>query len=307
MKFGKISKAIDPHREKDDYEIAVCIGVSSDLAFAAGVSFLNFARLHPTVKTKFYLFSDKNLPREAKIFKRAGLEVEIVKYRPPVGWLTLWSSRAIGFFSPLVLSKFEIFTLLNWHTQVIWLDYDILIQQPLNDLFTEAHYDIAFMESGHKISKAFLSPPIGFDLESPGMSAGIISARDSLVQLTGSSKNLYELFEEHSTQLYFPEQAIFDIYFQGIDFVYKRLAPEDYSSYPESPTSEKAFIIHCWGSKKFWNGLYNSEWEQYEKYWLSLGGLGHSPLKSSLKRFSRKIQYGVAVLLRRLWNPRHER
>jgi lipopolysaccharide biosynthesis glycosyltransferase len=245
----------------------------------------------------FYLFTDGNVRRDTRALERAGLNVQVIQFRVPIPWLTLWSSKAIGYFSPLVLSKFEIFKILSKHPRVIWLDYDIVIQKPLDSLLAENDHDLAYMDSGHKVRDAFLIAPLGYDMELPGMSAGIISGRNSALQDENHSKYRYGLFQTHAASLVLPEQAIFDIFFQTLSFERRTLRPEIYAVYPDTAESDNAVILHCWGPRKFWNGLDNRLWNQYQEQWRRLGGSRYSPARSAVKRLSRKARFGLATII----------
>lgn len=279
-------------------ELAVCIGVTSDLSFAAFITFLNFAELHDIRKTKFYLYSDRNLRNATNVAKRAGLNVEVIKYKPPISWSSLWSAKSIRYFSPLVLSKFEIFSLLEHHDQVLWLDYDILIQEPLRDVIGNKTFDIAYMHTSFDVRKGFIDAPKGesFDLKAPGMSAGIIIANSSIEGYESVTSELYELFLKHSKNLFFPEQAIFDIYLQRMSFT-KKILGNEYSAYPESPDAKDALILHSWGSKKFWLGLQNDSWEAGRDRWTNMGGSNFSKAYSYYSKSGRFLRYFIASFL----------
>ena len=62
---------------------AVCIGLTHDFEFAAGVVLLNFIDLHGSSNFDFKIYSDKDLPRLKRIMLSQGVGVEVIKYRPP--------------------------------------------------------------------------------------------------------------------------------------------------------------------------------------------------------------------------------
>lgn len=282
---------------------AVCIGVTSDLAFAAGVTMLNYSKFHDTVGTTFHIFSDSRLTHTKRALQRAGLDVRITKFRPPVPWLSLWSARSIGFFSPLVLSKFEIFNLLAEFRSVLWLDYDILIQKPLNDLEISGKYDAAYMLSGHSANAAFSDKPVSEALPELGMSAGLIKMSDSFPSHNRAAAQLYAAFTQYAKILYFPEQGCFDLYLHGTNFRYKELQGSEYSCFPDTAESKNAVILHSFGSKKFWNGVDDENWNALYREWLALGGPKYSKIANTLKKIKRKFYYlfasGIMFLLLR--------
>ena len=272
--------------------LAVCIGVTSDLAFAACVTLKNFVELHGQDGTDFFLFSDGPLPREREALRKIGPDITVLEYQPPLTWLELWKSRAIGYFSPLVLAKFEIFNFLRTHQQVIWLDYDIVIQQPMAELL-EADFDIAYYSSEGAIGDQFIRPPSGLDLSKPGMNAGLLSVKESFPDYVGVTSKLYDLYRVHAKNLYMPEQAIFDLYLDAVSPKLFELS-DDYCTLPDSSNSTSALVIHSAGPRKFWNSIKNNTWEKNYKELLAVGMPAWNQKKANRKRLLRKIRYLIA-------------
>lgn len=278
-------------------KVAVCISASSDLAFAAAVTFLNFIEIHGAQGFHFRLFSDSRLPRMAKIFKNLGADFEVEVYKPPVSWTKLWGSRAIAYFSSLVLAKFEGFRLLSSFPTVVWLDYDIVIKDSLAELWSRSDFDLAFMGSGQAMAKGFIAPPVDVDPEKEGMSAGVMVFRSTFVDHVKAPSNLYGIYSKTYASLYYPEQAVFDLYFMSNqDFVHWKL-DEKFCAFPGSETSSN-LIIHSFGPKKFWNGLDNDSWSRNYQEWLNLGGWSRSPFQTKLAKLVRGLKHLTASFLR---------
>jgi lipopolysaccharide biosynthesis glycosyltransferase len=231
-----------------------------------------------------------------RIFKNLGAEFEVEIYKPPVNWTKLWGSRAIAYFSPLVLAKFEGFSLLSVFPTVVWLDYDIVIQNPLNELWTKGNFDLAYAGSGQPMSNGFTVPPIGLDPEREGMSAGVMVFRSTFVGNRTATLDLYGLFSKEYSSLYYPEQAIFDLYFLSHQKYLHWKLDDRFLSSPGSK-SPKNLIVHGYGSTKFWNGLQNDSWSDHYDEWLALGGWGWNPLRAKLAKLIRALKYSIARLL----------
>ena len=277
-------------------KIAICISASSDLAFAAAVTFLNFIEIHGVDGFHFRLYSDLKLPRMVKIFRNLGADFEVEIYRPPVNWTKLWGSRAIAYFSPLVLAKFEGFGLLSDFPTVVWLDYDIVIKKPLTELWTRSNFDLAYAGSGQPISNGFTVPPVGLDSEREGMGAALMVFRSTFVDNKSATLELYSLFSKEYSSLYYPEQAIFDLYLLSHQKYVHWELDDRFICEPgrESPNN---LIVHGWGSKKFWNGLQNDSWSSNYEEWLTLGGWAWNPLRTKLAKLVRALKYSAARLL----------
>jgi len=276
--------------------VAICISASSDMSFAAAVTFINFIRIHGVEGFHFRFFSDSKLPRMEKIFRDIGADFKVELYRPPVSWTKLWGSRAIAHFSPLVLAKFEGFRLLSTFPTVVWLDYDIVITNSLDELWNRDDFDLGYSGSGQPMSKGFSVPPKGTDPTREGMSAGVMVFRASYVEHEATTLTLYGIFSNVYASLYYPEQAVFDLYFQSRpDFGHWKL-DERFCAFPgsESPTN---LILHGFGSKKFWNGLKNEAWASHYEEWLSSGGWVWNPLHNKLSKIFRGVKYLAARLI----------
>lgn len=274
-------------------DICVSIGVTEDLEFAAGVTILNFISVHGVKGFHFMVYSDKPLKILSEVFSRMGLQIDVVVFRPKVPWRLLWGSRAVSYFSPLVLSKFESFSLLTSFSRVVWLDYDTVILSPITSVFDSSAFDFAYMKSKQPVGNGFLKLPSGINSSEEGMSGALFLLNESFPNHQSASLELYEIFEGCYNNLVFPEQAVFDIFLRRLSFNYLELDPEIYCAYP-GKESKDAKIIHSWGPKKFWNGLHDPRWIELYSNWLEIGGSKHSATKSKIRKLMRMAKYVIA-------------
>jgi lipopolysaccharide biosynthesis glycosyltransferase len=278
------------------HPVAICISASSDFSFAAAVTFINFIKIHGVKGFHFRLFSDSKLPKFETIFRNIGADIKVELYRPPVSWSKLWGSRAIAYFSPLVLAKFEGFRLLSSFPTVVWLDYDIVITNSLSELWTRDDFDLAYQGSSQPVSKAFMFPVADILEDGDGFHAATIVFRESFPDFGGAIVKLYGLFEKHSSNLYYPEQGIFDLFLQSIPRFRRWELGGTYGQFPDAE-EESTAILHTPGANKFWNGLQNDSWSSHYKEWLDLGGWGWNPLSTKLRKLMRGLKYAGAVLV----------
>ncbi len=277
-------------------KVCVCYGFTADMEFAAGVSILNFVDLHGSEGFDFILYSDSRLPKLKAALGARGINVEVNVFHPPIRWLDLYSSRAVAYFSPLVLSKFEVFSHLSHYRRVIWFDYDIVIKGRLTDVISKNNFDLAFMTSGQPFENAFISPPQNVDVETlakEGLSAGLLVVNDTFPDHQSASPCLYSTYLLHSSNLYYPEQAILDIFLNSVSYKWLELDGEIYCADPKMELPQ-SLILHSWGPLKFWDGRPNQKWTGYYQLWLGLGGGKYSRAKSRMNGISRKLKYLVA-------------
>jgi lipopolysaccharide biosynthesis glycosyltransferase len=277
-------------------KVAICISVSSDLAFAAAVTFINFISIHGTEGFHFRLFSDSKLPRMVNVFQKLGADFEVEVFRPPLSWVKLWGSRAIAYFSPMVLAKFEGFQLLDSFPRVVWLDYDIVITKSIAELWTREGFDFAYAGSSQPKGSGFTIPPEVIKPDEEGMSAGILAFRRGFLGYGNAASELYKLFNTHHSHLYYPEQAIFDLYLDRHPGFKHWKLDEKFGSYPGNEVPGNA-ILHAYGSKKFWSGLHNDLWVNYHSEWLSRGGWSWNPILSKCYKAVRAAKHILARVL----------
>jgi hypothetical protein len=293
-------KELNTPRTKSQ-KVCVCYGLTADMEFAAGVSILNFVDLHGSEGFDFILYSDSELPRLVASLSSKGISVSVNIFRPPISWLDLYSSRAVSYFSPMVLSKFEIFNNLEKYSRVIWFDFDMVFQSKLELLLSADNFDLAFMSSQQTISSAFRQPPIGVDAETlmkEGFFAGLFVANDTFPDHKHVTKRLYELYLVHALNLYYPEQAIFDVFLEQTSYNRLVLNPRVYCGDPDDQ-SDEILVLHSWGPKKFWSGRTNLRWSSYYKEWRSIGGSLYRPFLIFANGISRRVQHALALVVLR--------
>ena len=287
-----LSSLVAPSKKR----LAVCLSATSDLAFAAAVVIRNFVDLHGADDTSFFLYSDGNCTDVKRALAKAGIGVEVIKYKPPVNWFELWSSRAVAYFSPLVLAKFEVFSHLQDHKSCLWLDYDIVIQSPLSEILDADEIDMAFMTVPNGMRRQFIEAPSFIPEEASGMSAGLIAANETFPEYEAATSRLYATYRLHARNLFMPEQAIFDLFLLDKEFELLELPASNFCAFPGHAESELATVIHSWGPNKFWNSVKNEDWDSRARFLEELGMSSHSQKKSNLTRLLRKVRFLIANL-----------
>lgn len=280
---------------------AICLGLTHDFEFAAGVVLLNFIGLHGVNDFDFMVYSDRDLPKLRNVLRSQGVEVRVIKYRPPIPWVKLFSSRAIGYFSPMVLSKFEAFGLLGNYKRVMWLDYDILLRRPLTKLLTDENFDFAYQQSEESATNAFHLPPPNLDPRQRGMCAHLFVLRDSFPGHSTARESLYEIFASDPDNFYAPEQGAIDLLISGVKFDHFELNVEDYNCLPEErEANPDSIVFHSWGPSKFWNSKSIPEWEGAYDRWIQLGGSNFKRARHWINKQNRKLKFVVARSLKRI-------
>ena len=74
--------------------------------------------------------------------------------------------------------------------------------------------------------------------------------------------------------------------------LYETLDTDKYCTFPKDiqKNTDITSIIHAVGQPKFWNGLYNEQWENYYNKWLKMGGAKHLDRYTKFERLLLRIK-----------------
>lgn len=251
---------------------AIVFGLTSNHIFAVGCVMQDIKRLCPDIADEVVIFHDGIEEKQKKILNSI-LPTRFIHYEFPVDQKNTLKARATQYFTKMVFTKFECLRLLKDYRAVMWLDYDIVVQKNISDLFDNASVGIKVIPGGITVREQLLEPVPEYDMQAEGIVASTFILFDSLQNYMDMYKFCYEKLNEYSNILYMPEQAIFDFMMQEFRLVPASLDRNLYTPHPSDPiNSREAFIIHAYGQPKFWNGLYNSNWQNNYQCWKSLGG-----------------------------------
>jgi len=272
----------------------VVLGGTANMAFAIGATIMNFRSVMPDFETPITVFHDGLAASDRAVMSQFG-DVIFTEYVP-----TFWDSRVsispfIDYFSPMVFSKYECLRLLDTYTHVLWLDYDIVIQKDIRELFAASNGPLLTLPSGQPVSSSFAEELTQFEMDSPGMSSGTFVLRNDIGDYVAMHQFCEAFTSKFAPVLKMPEQAVFDILIQHFNLVSEYLDPTVYACHPlESECVKAASIVHCYGRRKFWSGVDWPEWEQYYRAWIALGGSPapgwFSHFGSRLRRLRRRMQ-----------------
>jgi lipopolysaccharide biosynthesis glycosyltransferase len=200
----------------------------------------------------------------------------------------------------MVFTKFECFRLLNEYKNVLWLDYDIVIQKDISELFAPCESGIKMMLTNQKVSVQLHEEIEDYDMNVECISTGTFVLQDNLKNYQNLYCFCYDALKKYAKKLCLPEQAIFDFMLQKYNIKIELMNANEYAPHPtDLKNAENAKIIHAYGQPKFWNGLKNEQWEKNYKEWLKMGG---SPNQSS--RFIKKLRHRCKCVLSRIFKKR---
>ena len=282
---------------------AIVTGGTSNQYPAMAVLALNIADKCPNIADELVIFYDDIPPSQQKLINSI-FPTRFIKYESPFKHTDNFSDEILHYFSPFVFCKYECFRLLEEYQTVIWADYDFVITEDISNLKTKNGFDAKFISDvmlGAKFNNKLYFEPNSledihsFDLLGPAISCCIFVLYDTFKNFNGFYDECIKFTERYAPALYLPEEAVISVLFQQKNIQYEKLDYNKYSTLPKDIEKNAGItsIIHAVGQPKFWNGLYNEQWENYYSKWLKMGGAKHldryTKLERMILRFKRKI------------------
>lgn len=198
------------------------------------------------------------------------------------------NDEVISYFSRMIYCKYECFALLDDYDEVVWSDYDVVVQDKLDDFCTINGDEFNILTCSSKLKTMFYKDIsnkdiLNYDLDSDGIGTPLFALSNKLEKYKEIYRWCYDKTTAWGEDLYLPEQCIFSIAVQEFKIRIKRYEFSEYACYPtKAKGGEK--IIHAAGPVKFWNGIHNDNWNRLYHEWLDMGGTNYSDLRKRIKR-----------------------
>jgi lipopolysaccharide biosynthesis glycosyltransferase len=263
-------------------------GTHSDTAPIA-VFLMNVKQTNDGLFDKVIVFHDGISAKDQKLMQQI-MDVEFRLYKPP------FSSRngvVVNYFSPMLFCKYECLHLLDEYHQVVWSDYDVVIQKPLDEILDlpEGVYLAATSGDAVTVKSKFYEHKIDarirkYDLNAQGLCAALMVFLDEIPNHNELCDWCYHMTEEFDTALVCAEEGVLSVMLQEYRLKFKTLDTGRYAVHPRNASGGES-ILHASGEPKFWNGLHNEVWDANYSAWLQMGG---SRYHDGWKRFSRKCR-----------------
>ena len=199
---------------------------------------------------------------------------KFIRYKCPVSKIKLMLNGNIRYFSPMVFCKIECFRLLKEYDVVTWSDYDVVIKEDISDLlYCEGNSFVVNYDT--TLEKMFLnsldrSRVCEYNLHGESVCTPLfVLKRECISDVDVLCEWYYHTLNKLYKHLYLPEQCLFTMMGQRWNIVNNRLNPLEYSEHP-SNDNDSVRIIHAYGQPKFWNGLFNENWNTYYQQWCDI-------------------------------------
>lgn len=267
---------------------AIVFGLTSNHVFAVACMMMGLKKFSRDSIDEVVIIHDGINKRDMELLGSI-LPVRFVLYEPLLSEHVL-ESASVKQFTRMVFSKYECLRLLDEYRNVVWLDYDMVIQGDISELFERCESGVKMMPGGLPVRGQLNAPVDEFDMDAEGMCSCVIVFQDHLKLYREMREFCYAQTEKYADVLFMPEQAIFDFMVQNYDLKPEPIDGKRYSPHPtDAVYAPHAKIIHAYAQPKFWNGLHDNRWDENYRSWLKMGGSKYR-MPTRLDKWKNKIK-----------------
>ncbi len=251
-----------------------------------GTVLLQLKNTNPNLYSEAIIYYVDTISEKDQLLMNSIMPCRFVRYMPPLPE-ELFEKPRFKRFSILMFCRYEMFSYLDEFNTVTWLDTDILIQGNLSKMVAAAEKTGAVFIREDPINKTAEKPDYMrtcFQTEVPEFSmneylycSGTIVLSKKIGISTECTKWCYDYTIKWADILDLPDQGVLNAAIQQFNIKVEVIPGKLYCCYPSiNRDCSKAYIIHAWGSNKFWNDWYiyknYSDWKRYYENWKNLGG-----------------------------------
>jgi hypothetical protein len=250
--------------------LAVVMGITADLAFAAATVLLGLRRFPPCEAFDVILFHGGVPPRDLAALSSIH-PCRPVGYRCPEPIVRNIPAGTLRAFSGQVFAKYECFELLRSYSRVVWLDADILIRGDTAEILDRCRDGAAFARESRPLRFNFTCDLDGFDMDRPFCNTGVFALSDRLPGWANAKEWLVEASLRYADRAVMGEQGILNLWLQHQRVEPVELLPE-YNVFRHRPGADRARIVHAVGHHKPWMDFGDATWNRDYERWLAMGG-----------------------------------
>lgn len=268
---------------------AIVLGITADLAFAAGTLLASIRAHDPGCDATALILHDGLDPDQQKAFRRVwpGCRFRAFDAEAAVARLGAASGQVSGFlqhYSALVLAKLDLPDLLAEYDKVLWLDADILVRGRLDRLWDfdclawRGLPDGAFKRRERALgvfAELTLAPDV------PLLNGGVIGVSRRFLELGGSSALLHGFAGRLAAEA--PGSQIDELPWylaaasRGMPVT---VLPMALNHPVGAKGADAAVVVHAIGAHKFWNctpllQLF-PDWSRHQETWVAQGGRAYA-------------------------------
>jgi hypothetical protein len=293
--------------------LAVLLGITGNLAFAAGCLLQAVRRHSPELAYDAFIYHDGTvLPSDAALLKDLG--ARLIPFHVPFS--TKVGADFIAQCSLLAFARFECLKLLRRYRHVVYFDVDIAVQDDISSLLGYGplgvtYEDRSFMRRPtYKAGCNFSQPVPGIIADAPGINSGVIVFNDELPNPEELYLSYCKWIDMYASRLIYWDQAILTLLAHRLEAmgagIVQYMPTEKYNTHPYSANAVQAVLLHAFGPNKFWNDalmcLLCPEWARDYARWVAKGG----SLWTGLVRNTDAAQGGAYAMILRFLTQEKE-
>jgi Glycosyl transferase family 8 len=266
---------------------AIVLGITADLAFAAGTLLASILAHDPDCDATMVILHDGLPPDQEAAFRRLWPNCRVQAFPSEAAVARLGEAakagRVAGFlqqYSSLVLAKLGLPDLLAEFDKVLWLDADILVRGRLDvlwDFECLAWRPLPRSTFKRRAPTLAVFGELQLDPAVPLPNGGVIAVSRRFLELGGSS----ELLQDYAARLVAgaPASQIDEMPWylaaSGKGMPVKAL-PMAFNHPVGAQGVESAVVVHAIGAHKFWNATpllqLFPDWSRHQATWVEYGG-----------------------------------
>jgi len=253
---------------------AICIGINGKWVFAAAALLMSIRDNLTEIDTDIIIIHDSVSQEEQRQLNQI-LPCRFIQFKHPVP-NSIRNSRG----THMKFSRLLCFDLLEEYKKVIWLDTDMLILKPIDDLFSYGETGLAMMPHRHTLRQIYKkicstwSSDSKFDkynFNVPVNNTGLMIFSNKLKNPQNLKDWCFEKMEAWS-DINTSIQPVITLMLQEFNIEIEEI-PRMFNC-PLNEHTRKTIILHAWGDIKFWDNLDFPKWNSYYQKWLDIGGRG---------------------------------
>lgn len=259
-------------------------GTKSDVA-AMAVLAMNIRETNSHLFDCLVIYHDGIKKKDQKLIQSI-YNTKFIKYEYPNASK---NDVILTYFSPMVFCKYECFRLLDEFDTVVWTDYDVVIQDKLDKICEFDNSCFNIVKDPTTIREMFYKEIrnreiFNYDLNVNGFTASLFALSNSLDKFEMIYSWCYKKTKEWDEDIYLPEQCVLGLAAQEFHIKTSFIDGAIYGCHPRNAKGNE-IILHAACQPKFWNGIYNGDWNRRYAEWLKMGG---SPYNDRIKKIKNK-------------------
>lgn len=271
-------------KEKKDMKRALVTGGTKDDVAPIAVFIMNIKHTNSHLFDEIVVYHDGISAKDQKLINQL-YKTRFIKYEYKS---QSNNDEVLSYFSSMVFCKYECFSLLKEYDEVVWSDYDVVVQDKLDEFCSIENDNFHVLTCGAKLRTMFFKDIqnkeiLEYELDVDGVGTPLFALSNKLENVDEIYNWCYKKTAEWDEDIYLPEQCIFSLAVQKFNINLKRFEFSEYACYPSKAKGGEK-IIHAAGQPKFWNGLENETWNILYDAWIEMGGTRYSDIKKIIKR-----------------------